>query len=338
MFTRKKPSSAKDPLTAEQPDNLKIKAGKYSIRPLRGIDHWSTVGHMFINYPGVDSYFEQVLTGRLKRNFLRWVGMPFYFWTVNDGYGLWLEDGSLAGQIYLQYRQMVTHINDIEVNRTYQGLGLSHVLLDWAEKQAHLRKKDFMTLAVTLSNSRAANLYRASGYLEQHHRYFYLSRPWWSEAKDGLPPGSSRGVKLAALDPRAARRNLRYFFELETEVGEPLTAPVWKKLYQPGLPGRGQGFSFALHFEGMDKPQGHADFFDWNGRGRWRIYVEPSLWGTGQERALFETLLHQSRSYTQLGLMLGTTPHHRAALQFTRNLGLIERDTERMLMIKPLFS
>jgi len=31
-----------------------------------------------------------------------------------------------------------------------------------------------------------------------------------------------------------------------------------------------------------------------------------------------------------------TTPHHAAACSFTRDLGLVERDTERMLMIKPL--
>jgi GNAT superfamily N-acetyltransferase len=307
------------------------------LRPLTLADHWRAVGHMYQNYPGVDSNFDQML-GPIRQPFLRWVGMPLYFRLLNGGWGLWLWEGNkapqLAGQLFLQHRKMVTHINDIEVNKAFQGRKLSHKLLTLAETQARLHRKSYLTLAVTLSNSRAVNLYRQSGFLDQHHHYYYLSRPWWSD-----PAGEKEavsGVKLVPLKRAAARRNLNRFFRLETREGEPLVAPVWEALYRPELPRRGEGFSFALYFGDKAVPQGHVDFFDWSGRGRWRIYLDPALWSTPQEKLLFAALLRQSRGYSQLGLMLGSTPHHQAARSFTRDLGLVERDTERMLMIKPL--
>ena len=290
---------------------------------------------MYRNYPGVDSNFDQML-GPLRKPFLRWLGMPLYFAALNEGWGLWLREGGrkpqLAGQLYLQYRKMVAHINDIEVNKEFQGRKLSHKLLDFAGQQAHLHGKGYLTLAVTLTNSRAVNLYRASGFLDQHHRYFYLNRPWWSD-----PAGDSvEGVRLAPLKRSDAQRSLNRFFRLETREGEALAAPVWEALYRPELPRRNEGFSFALYFGDKTVPQGHADFFDWSGRGRWRVYLDPALWSTPQEKALFMALLRQARGYSQLGIMLGSTPHHEAARKFTRDLGLVERDTERMLMIKPL--
>ncbi len=317
-------------------DASTVESKEFSLRRLRLGQHWIAVANMYRNYPGVDSNFEQVLNGRLRRPFLRWFGMPLYFWLANQGFGLWLKDGQLAGQIYLQHRKMVTHINDIEVNRPFQRRGLSHELLALAEQQAHRHRKRYLTLAVTLTNTRAVNLYRKSGFLDQHHQYFYLSRPWWSERPAVIAPATKTEVRLVALDRLAARRNLRQFFELETRTGEPLTASVWEALYRPELPQRGHGFSFALYWGAQKKPQGHADFFDWDGRGRWRLYVDPILWGTPAERDLFETLLRQAQGYDHLGLMVGSSPHHNAARSFTRELGLIERDTERMLMIRPL--
>jgi len=147
---------------------------------------------------------------------------------------------------------------------------------------------------------------------------------------------SVEGVRLAPLKRSDAQRSLNRFFRLETREGEPLAAPVWEALYRPELPHRNEGFSFALYFGDKTVPQGHADFFDWSGRGRWRVYLDPALWSTPQEKALFMALLRQARGYSQLGIMLGSTPHHEAARKFTRDLGLVERDTERMLMIKPL--
>jgi len=210
--------------------------------------------------------------------------------------------------------------------------------LAWAEQEAHLHKKAFLTLAVTLSNTRAAALYRKSGFLDQHHSYFYLSRAWWSEPAAIRAPSGGSGVRLAYLDRQQARHSLQHWFELEIRAGEPQTYLVWEALYRPELPRRGQGFSFALYWGDNTTAQGHADFFDWGDRGRWRIYIDPGLWGTAAERGLFEALLRQAQSYEQLGLMTGSSAHHAAARAFTRDLGLVERDTERMLMIRPLTS
>ncbi len=308
---------------------------QFTIRRLQGTEHWAAVSHMYRNYPGVDPNFDQVLKGRFRRPFMRWIGMPLYFWLGNKGYGLWLNSGELAGQLFLQHRRIVTHINDIEVNRSFQGRGLSHELLSFAEQQARHRRKAYLTLAVTLANERAANLYRKSGYLEQHHTFFFLSRPWWSESAP-RSTAEREAVRLVNLHGRAARRNLDRFFEMEIEAAESSIASVWKTHYRPELPQRGKGFSFALYWGTATSPAGHADFFDWDGRGRWRLYIDPNLWGTGDERALFETLLRQAQSYGQLGLMVGSRAHHRAVLSFSSELGLVARDTERMLMIRPL--
>jgi GNAT superfamily N-acetyltransferase len=308
----------------------------FCFQRLRTLDHWRTVKEMYRNYPGVDSHFDQAMNGVAQRFFLRWVGLPLYFLTLNRGFGLWLNTGELAGQLYLQHRRMVTHVNDIEVNRPFQGRGLSHKLLSVAEQEARHHHKTFLTLAVTLSNTRALELYRKSGFLDQHHHFFYLSRAWWSEPATPAAPPTRSEVRFVPLDRRAAHRNMLHWFAEEVRAGDPVTAPVWEALYRPTLPRPTQGFSFALYWEGQLKPQGHADFFNWDNRGRWRIYIDPALWGTPAERALFEALLYQARQYNQLGLMVGTSAHHSAARAFTRDLGLVERETERMLMIRPL--
>lgn len=327
----------KKPDTDTPPPVEPLAGPTYQIRRLQPAEHWQAVGHMYRNYPGVDTNFEQVLQGRLKRPFLRWLGMPVYFWVANEGWGLWLADGQLAGQLYLQHRQMVTHINDIEVNRPFQGRGYSHILLNFAAEQARRHGKTFLTLAVTLTNSRAVALYRKSEFQEQHHRYFYLSRPWWgTQPGEGEPGEGQAKVRLVSLNRQEANRNLSRFFELEMQTAEPIVAPVWLALYRPDLPGRSEGFSFAVYLDDSPEPQGHADFFEWGGRGRWRLYTDPAIWGSPAERALFEAFLYQARGYSQLGLMVGTHSHHIANLAFTRDLGLIERDTERMLMIRPL--
>src|SRR4051812_16736360 len=116
ILPRKKPKT-----TGEQPE------GSYDgleIRPLGLADHWRAAGHMFKNYPGVDTNFDQML-GKIRRPFLRWLGMPLYFRFLNEGWGLWLREGAkppqLAGQLFMQYRKMVAHINDIEVYKAFQG-------------------------------------------------------------------------------------------------------------------------------------------------------------------------------------------------------------------------
>lgn len=313
---------------------------KVTIQPeinrLAFYEHWLTAGAMYQNYVGVDRAFEKAALGIVRRPFLRWLGFPFYFNFANRGHALRLN-GKIAGVIYLQYRKMVAHINDIEVNRPYQGQGLSHYLLDFAQAEALYHHKRFLTLVVTLTNSRALNLYRHSGFLEQHYRYFYLTRPLVPSTSSVPPAYRENRLTLRPLQGRAATQNLRHFFQQETRLAEPVTSEVWEALYPPRLPVRGRGSSFGLFWNNADKPDGHADFFDWGSHGRWRIYLAEQYWGTPDEQALFELLCsyNQAHGLNRLSIMLGSQSHHNRAITLARDLGFVERDSERMLMIKP---
>lgn len=297
------------------------------IRPLHFFQHWQTVGHMYRNYPGVDTYFDELIGGSTFRPFLRWFNLPFYFWLFNQGFGLWQEDEQLAGQIYLQHRLNFTHINDIEVNKAFQGQGYSHTLLDWATQEAIAHHKAFLTLAVTLSNSRARNLYLKSGFLEQHHRFYYTS-----VLKS--PPSPIEKFQLVKLSKRKARPNLQHFFDREIEVAEPLVAPVWQAYYRPGIPKH--GVSYALYLEGYKEPQAHADLFDWPNGMSLRFYLLPQWWGTPTEYGVLYHLLNEGLDKGQLSLSLGTYRHHEIIRNRLIEFGLAERETDRMLMIKPL--
>lgn len=307
------------------------------ITPLAFYEHWLTVGDMYRNYVGVDPVFERTALGALRRPFLRWLGFPFYFGLANRGYGLRLN-GKIAGVIYLQYRKMVAHINDIEVNRPFQGQKLSYHLLDFAQRQAIRRKKRFLTLVVTLSNSRALALYRKTGFLDQHHRYYYLSQLPLQATKTSPDDKGSKKLILRPLQGRAAADNLHYFFKHETHLSEPLTGEVWEALYPPRLPGRGRGSSYAVIWDNSSQPSGHADFFDWPGHGRWRIYLASDYWGSADERALLELLIryNQVNGLSRLSILLGSASHHSKAKEIAQSLGFEERDSERMLMIKPV--
>ncbi len=316
-------------------DVSRTNPGEIAITPLKFWENWLTVGHMYRNYQEVDPAFERLMGGKKFKFFARWLRGPLYYWLLNRGYGLRLNK-ELGGQIYLQHKKFLTHINDIEINFGFRGRGYSHKLLDFAEKEARLRNSRYLTLGVTNSNTRAVNLYHKSGYLEQHHRFFYLSRPSWSEPLENTPIPQNRKVVLRPLKHGPAKINLKHFFQLEQESSNQTTAPVWEKFYQPHLPASGKGVSFAVYFDERPLPQGHVDFFDWGDRGRWRIYLSEDYWGSAEEQALLELLINQSRGYSNQWFSLGSAEHHRKAEGVAQNLGLVERNGERMLMIKVL--
>ncbi len=314
-----------------------VEGNQPDITPLAFFENWQTAGHMYQNYPGIDSAFEKAAMGLLRRPFLRWIGFPLYFGVVNQGYALRL-DNQVAGVIYLQFRKMVAHVNDIEVNRRYQGRGLSHYLLKFAEEKAHEQRKRFMTLVVTVTNTRALQLYQNTGYIEQHYHYYYLPPRLENRPSKSATPGGSDKITLRPLPRGQANRNLQKFFRQEIQLAEPLTGEVWEALYVPRLPERGRGVSYAIYWGSETQPGGHVDFFDWGGYGRWRLYTDSQYWGTPDEQALFELLgnYNQVRGSGGLGIMLGSGAHHTEAQPIAQNLGFMERHRERVLMIKPI--
>ncbi|MEI6046512.1 MAG: GNAT family N-acetyltransferase, partial [Chloroflexota bacterium] len=311
--------------------------GPLQFKALNFFEHWRTVGYMYQNYLGVDKAFEETALGILRRPFLRWIGFPLYFALRNEGYTLRLNQ-KFAGVLYLQYRKRVTHINDIEVNRAYQGQGLGHHLLAFADKKARENSSCFITLVVTLSNTRALNLYRKSGFLDQHHCYYYLSRAFLRAHTSLKQVGKEEKLTLKPLSRKQATKNLQHFFQLETRSAKPVTGEVWEALYPPQLPRLSKVRSYALFWGTESQPGGHLDFFTWGSYGRWRIYLPTQYWGTEDELALFELLIRykQSPHLRGLGIMVGSTVHHVKALPLAQRLNFAERSTERMLMIKPL--
>ncbi|NWJ47942.1 MAG: GNAT family N-acetyltransferase [Chloroflexi bacterium] len=300
-------------------------------------EHWITVGLMYRNYRDSDPVFERIMGTGWRKPFSRFVRGPLYYWLLNRGYGL-RAGKKLAGQLYLQHRKFLTHVNDLEINVGFRGNHYGYLLMDFAEQEARKRGYRFLTLGVTNSNIRAINLYRKLNYLDQHHEHFFLSRPHYRLPPDITPPPPGIGkISMRPMRRREAAKSLKHFFEIEQRASNPETARVWEKYYRPLLPDTAKGYSFSITIAGSTTPVAHADFFDWGARGgRWRFFLKPELWGTSEEKALLENLIHHTRSYTQLWLSFGSALHHRRAETLARNLGMVERDGERMLMVKLL--
>jgi ribosomal protein S18 acetylase RimI-like enzyme len=306
------------------------------ITPLAFWEHWKTVGLMYRNYRDNDPVFERLMGGKLQWPFARFVRGPVYYWLANRGYGL-RNGRELAGQMYLQHRKFLMHINDLEVNEGFRGRGYSYKMMQYAEEEARHLGCRFMTLGVTLSNTRAVKLYRKLDYQEQHHRHFFLSRPHVVLPPEHTPvPAGFRSINLRPLKQKEAKANLYRFFEMEQHASNPETAPVWESYYRPHIPDAGQGNSFSVHF--MNGPaEGHVDFYDWSTRGiRWRVYLSPERWGKPEEKIVLEMLLHHGRGNTYQWVSIGSEQHHRQVLLQAQQLGLVERNGERMLMIKIL--
>jgi GNAT superfamily N-acetyltransferase len=289
---------------------------------------------MLRNYAGVDPEFERVVGKGLYKLYMRWLWLPFYYSLFNRGYALRVGN-ELAGMLYLQHRKFVTHINDIEINKAFQGKGYSHRLLAFAEEEAHRRQKHFMTLAVTISNRRAVNLYFKTGYVSQHHHYFQFHRTQWEDPEP--PTSEQKKIELQPLKGKTSKNNLRRFFEREMFAGVPDFAQVWNAYYAPTPSSKTNGLSLGIKWQGSDKEfSGHADFFRYYGRGRWRLYTAPETWATQQEKNLLEALIYDSRDYQSVSFNFGTSEHHNQLLEFMEQHGYQSRPTERMLMIKKL--
>ncbi len=336
----------------DTPRIAKIEDNALHIQPLKFWQNWLTVRYMFRNYPtGLDAAWDAEVRGVLRRIFKRFVDVPFYLAFKNEGYRLQLGS-RLAGLLYLQHPPLVTHINDIEINAAYRGQGYSRVLLDFAEQRAHQLNKKYMTLAVTLSNKRAFNIYLRNGYLEQHDHFFQLQRRWWSESPPTpLAPSaittSRYQVEVKAQHPTLRRlghteaeANLLRFFKLETEITNSLTGEVWLRHYPPQLPTRKQGRSFGLTLgvrsEKLPEYCGQADLFGYGDWVRWRLYLDPIRWDAIAIKALLELLIDQTDSRTTLTIAFGSSEMHNRAQSVARELGLQERASERTLMIKIL--
>jgi len=336
----------------DTPHLAKIEDTCLHIQPLKFWQNWLTVRYMFRNYPtGLDAAWDAEVRGILRRVFKRFVDVPFYLAFKNEGYSLRLGS-QLVGLLYLQHPPLVTHINDIEINAAYRRQGYSRRLLDFAEQRAHQLNKKYMTLAVTLSNKRAFNIYTRNGYLEQHDHFYQLQRWWWSESQPAPLVTSAITTSRYQLEVKAqhptlrrlgraeAEVNLLRFFKLETEITNPLTGEVWLRHYPPQLPTRKQGRSYALSLsvrsEKLPESRGQADLFEYGDWLRWRLYLDPTRWDAPAIKALLELLIDQTDRRTTLTIAFGSSEMHNRAQSLARELGLQERASERTLMIKIL--
>lgn len=330
---------------------LQTKEGELTVTPLKFWENWRTVGLMFRNYPtGLDVAWDAETRGNLRRIYKRFVEIPLYMAVQNEGYSL--RDGSqILGLLYLQHPYLITHINDIEINKPYRGRGYSGLLLNFAEERARQLHKKFMTLAVTLTNKRAFDIYVRQGYVEQHDRYYQLSRKWWSESNQPnfvatpittqsyLANVNIHRIGLRQLGRNEANRSMLQFFKLETEATNPIMSAVWLQHYQPILPPLTKGRSYAITLGSNNNAvdvAGHADLFDNDDWVRWRVFLDPAKWDDANLKALLEVLINEARTNDAMTLAFGSSVMHERVKNLAYSLGLQERFNERTLMIKVL--
>ena len=318
------------------------------IEPIRFFGNWDSARHMYRNYPlGVDAVFDRFQRAdALGRIYNQTVYLPLYFGFTGQGWTIRDSQGEMAAILYLRRHDKrgvrILHVDDIEVAEAYRRRGLAQKLLAFAEQTARTEQRPFLTLAVTVANTPAANLYRRLGYQDQHHRFFVPTVGWFNRNAPGFVAENAAHITVAALDRRTADKNRDTIYRAEVERSNPTFAPVLIAHYPPTPPRTlfkigGDTEYFGLRYDG--RAVGHVDIFRNYDSARVRVGLLPDLWASEMEcaatRATLDYLRRSGiRDFTYTVLSIG---HHSAIREsLAPDFGLCETTAERMLMIKPL--
>jgi ribosomal protein S18 acetylase RimI-like enzyme len=306
---------------------------------IRFWQHWRAVSQIYRAYPpGADAIVDHIRSmSFLTRFWYRFLLGPLYF-ASEQGWMVRGEHGDMAAIMYLRrgaHRGIhVLHIDDISVNADYRRLGLAHRLMMLAEELACREQRLFLKLAVTVANTPAVTLYRRLGYQEQHHRFFT-----YAPASSAQHLSLSGNVALRPLRRGQAAEALRRFYQLEVTASVPALAGMLVAYYPRTVP-KGATRLYSLEQSGQQIGCGVV----YRQEARWNLdlSLRPDLWGSDSERQaillLTKVIRHEPGS--TIAVHVPSAAHFDAlctgANALARELGLVEQNYERMLMVKPL--
>jgi RimJ/RimL family protein N-acetyltransferase len=233
----------------------------------------------------------------------------------------------------------VLHIDELNVNVHFRGLGLAQRLLAFAEELARAEQRPFLKLAVTVANVPAVTLYRRCGYQEQHHRFFTYISP-----AAALHTAQPTDTLLRRLPRGQAAQTFKQFYHQEVLASTPELAGLLLAYYPQGVnrlgaPGSG---TRAYLFEQKSKPIGYGDVSQRRGHWILRVSLHPEWWGTTHEREVLHLLTSAvgQQPGATIALHVPSAAHYEAlcsgAPSLVSEFGLREQHSQRMVMVKRL--
>ena len=286
-------------------------------------DSYAIAGLMCESLAGVDLEFDAMTRTPLQRWWVRHIHLPIYFHFLNEGWKL-VCDGSIAAYLYLLFGRESCHVNDIGVVPAYRRRGLARLLMTFAERRALDRGLPAMTLAVTVHNTPAVNLYRSLGYRAAHHCF-------WRGESARLPTTPRRAVRRRELSPEQRVGPFREFWARSLEAaGLPAAALLADQARYWWTPA-GRGFEL---WGDEPEPLGYADLLRVEGVTELRIFParpdDPALVDdliAGLAAELKDRVVH---------IELGSEQADRGAEPLLRSRDFACLSRGRMLMAKSL--
>ncbi len=291
------------------------------IQPVYPWEVWSIGRMSYANMIGVDHQFTTLARRRVFGPISR-ATFPFYLLLAGRGRKA-VINGQVAGYAFLHLRRLSGVIFNVSVNRPFRRQGTGETLLRDLETIIRRAGRSWAALQVDWDNRPARALYEKLGYRTVHAHV-------WSGAP---PPATVESIAaVEALPLAAGRERFRRYLHIELANGECWAAGLLREEYGE-IPSEGR---FWLCLRGHQEV-GCAWAAYRNDQLLCRLCLAPDCWS---DPALTAGLLHQMTSPFGPGMSVyvrfGSSEHHAGAAATMRDLGFIEDESARIMMLKEL--
>lgn len=256
----------------------------------------------------------------------RYVIVPLYYHLRTSGYGAMI-DNHLVGWLYLRGWHQVLYIETLATRQEWRQKGVGASLLRFAEQQAHILGREWMSLTVTLANTAAVTLYETEGYQRGHWRV--MQHPPNMDVAGGAPDK----VILRPVFGPPAESAYRIYSEQDQRAGDGWAAEAVVRLssYDPY---RQLGREWVVEVGG--KPVGYLNLHQ-SAECLVLYLAAPSEWW-GSPDILKAALLaiQEPEKHLPVCFRLASGGHHEAARPILAGMGFEEQPAVTTRMFKRL--
>ena len=299
-----------------------------SIRPLTFLNTYRSLGVIASALAECDGQLKSI-PGRLLwlRVVDRLSAMPLYYHWITSGYGLFADDNPI-GWFYTRGWRQAIHIETLVVHPDWRRRGVGRCLLRFAETQARLQRRRWLTIAMPVGNVPATTLCESEGFQRVHWRVVHR------DAGSIDRPTEQSRVRLQRLVGLSARLCYRQFARLDLDAGE-----TWGPDIAVGLLAdipRRMGVQQWRVWDD-ERPVAYLSVNGSHASPSIYLAAAPEYWGSSLVvDAIKLALSRLGEPAPGVDLRLGSNDHHVAARDGLADLGFTERPASHVRMLKRL--
>ncbi len=274
------------------------------------------------NMTGADRQFTHLVSSRLGF-FVSNLLLPINLLFAGSGYKA-VHRGEMIGCAYLKMSKRCGYVFNVSVRRPYRRRNIGRMLMEHLEVLTRKNNRQWMALQVDDGNVGAQGLYAALGYIAFHPCFYAGLVP---DIK-GLEVNEEVGLERLASYP-GSRLFTRYL-ELERVEGDAWASRIIGDLVSATSPNCEYYRCLATNDEVgcimCERNEGSLKI---------KLVLRPDQWGNRVARDAIASAL-DALGYigSSIEVYLGSSQHHEAVAPLFAELGLEERVTTRILMLK----